>query len=234
MPRGEAALAGKEGGDEGQPMLSMSERISNLATARTAEEVVTFDMRQLNDGLRMGRITSWSQFAGSWNTVMASIRSSMVNKYRTETERADLVSLLQELEVRFQRMEILDGTLGKALAWEAKKRFIFQVNGWHEHGQLSHEQFRNDLKDLRMLGSMHRGERVIALDGGSSDEDGAGLSRKRPRGRERERGEGRGKRKCYTCGSTEHVNRDCPKKKDRKCFVCGKADHVAAKCPDKK
>ena len=36
-------------------------------------------------------------------------------------------------------MEILDGTLGKALAWEAKKRFIFQVNGWHEHGHLSHE-----------------------------------------------------------------------------------------------
>ena len=101
VPKGEAALAEKEGGDERQPGLSMSERISNLATARTAEVVVTFDMRQLNDGLRMGRITSWSQFAGSWNTVMASIRSSMVNKYRTETERADLVSLLQELEVRF-------------------------------------------------------------------------------------------------------------------------------------
>jgi hypothetical protein len=228
VPRRETAKAGMTAGM--QPGLSMSERISNLATARSAEEVVTFDMRQLNDGLRMGRITSWTQFAGSWNTVMSSIRSSMVNKYRTEAERADLVSLLQELELRFQRMGILNGTLGKTLAWEAKKRFIFQVNGWHEHGQLSHEQFRNDLKDLRMLGSMHRGGSVIDLEGGSSDEDGAGPRRKRPR---HERGQGRGKRRCYTCQSTEHVNRDCPNKKERACFTCGKTGHVAAKCPDK-
>ena len=227
--------AGGKGGLIDEPHeLSMSERTSNLATARTAEEVVTFDMRQLNDGLRMGRITSWSQFASSWNTVMGSIRSSMVNKFRSESERANLVALLQELEHRFQRMEILNGTLGKSLAWEAKKRFIFQVNGWHEHGQLSHEQFRNDLKDLRMLGSMHRKD-FLNEDGGSSDEDIAELSRKkRPRGRERERGEGRGKRRCFSCGSSDHVRSDCPKLKDRKCFVCGNSGHIASKCPDKK
>ena len=90
----------------------MSDRISNLATSRTAEEVVTFDMRQLNDGLRMGRITSWSQFASLWNTVMSSIRFAMVNTFRTESERADLVSLLQELQARFQRMVILNSSTG--------------------------------------------------------------------------------------------------------------------------
>ena len=95
----------------------MSERLSGLATARTAEEVMTFGIRQLKDGLRMGRITSWSQFRDLWDTVMSSVRFAMVHKSRTQAERNERVLLLQLLQTRMQRMEILSGASGRKLPW---------------------------------------------------------------------------------------------------------------------
>jgi hypothetical protein len=125
-----------------------------------ADEVLTFDMCQLKDGLRMGRVTSWTQFRDLWNTVMSVVRFAMVHKSRTPEERNKLVSLLKELQIRMTRMEILSSSSGDKLPWEAKKLIIFQVNEWHEHGRFSQEQFRKVLKDLQMWGSirsMHDG-----------------------------------------------------------------------------
>ena len=38
---------------------------------------------------------------------------------------------------------------------------------------------------------------------------------------------GRGPRACWTCGKTDHINRDCPNKK---CFNCGGRGHVSMNC----
>lgn len=225
---------------------SMSDRLSELATARTADEVMTFDMRQLKDGLRMGRVTSWTQFKDLWNTVMSSVRFAMVHKSRTPEERNELVSLLQELQTRMQRMEILSSSSGDKLPWEAKKLFILQVNEWHEHGRLSQEQFRKDLKDLQMLGSMHGGSSSFASVY-SSDDDVASASRKRRTRDVNRGGEGGREKRCFKCGSFKHLQRDCTRsssssekkaktatKTKRACFVCGSEDHMADRCPDKK
>ena len=43
-------------------------------------------------------------------------------------------------------------------------------------------------------------------------------------------------RKCYGCGSTDHMRRDCPNPSeyDGKCRQCGKEGHQRRDCPDTK
>lgn len=42
-------------------------------------------------------------------------------------------------------------------------------------------------------------------------------------------------RKCYSCGSKEHLKRDCPRMrgagKSRACYNCGNTDHIRKDCP---
>ena len=40
-------------------------------------------------------------------------------------------------------------------------------------------------------------------------------------------------RACFTCGSKDHVQRDCPDAPARACWTCGSKDHVKQDCPDK-
>ena len=37
--------------------------------------------------------------------------------------------------------------------------------------------------------------------------------------------------KCYGCGESGHMAKDCPKGKGKHCFVCGDTEHVAKNCP---
>lgn len=52
-------------------------------------------------------------------------------------------------------------------------------------------------------------------------------------------GGGRSPRACHTCGSTEHLARECPDRQggrgggSRSCFNCGSTDHLARECPGK-
>ena len=42
-------------------------------------------------------------------------------------------------------------------------------------------------------------------------------------------------KRCFNCGSKEHVSKECPSKdKDTKCFNCNKFGHIASKCANKK
>ncbi|KAG5531849.1 hypothetical protein RHGRI_026454 [Rhododendron griersonianum] len=39
-------------------------------------------------------------------------------------------------------------------------------------------------------------------------------------------------RQCFSCGSTNHLKRDCPSAlKSIKCYTCGEVGHMAAQCP---
>jgi len=46
---------------------------------------------------------------------------------------------------------------------------------------------------------------------------------------------------CFSCGSTAHMARECPKstrrnaqtRSTRRCFVCDKASHIARNCPNR-
>ncbi|KAF9992867.1 hypothetical protein BGZ80_008380 [Entomortierella chlamydospora] len=38
--------------------------------------------------------------------------------------------------------------------------------------------------------------------------------------------------KCYNCGNSGHISRDCTEeRKEKACYKCGEAGHISRDCP---
>ena len=48
-----------------------------------------------------------------------------------------------------------------------------------------------------------------------------------------EKSEDKKEKKCFTCGSSTHLNEDCRKRKGT-CFNCGEMGHFTRDCPKKR
>jgi hypothetical protein len=44
----------------------------------------------------------------------------------------------------------------------------------------------------------------------------------------------RGPRKCYNCGSPDHISPQCPDRGNPKCYNCDQKGHMAKECPEPK
>jgi hypothetical protein len=202
----------------------------DLAVRRSAKEIIDNDLRRLADAIRLNTISSWSSFRESWDEVMSAVRLAMTRQGLSDAERNDLVTLLQEMQQKRQRMDTLGCIEPGRMPWGAQRKFIMSVNNWNEFGGVSQSQFRQDHKDLQMLFALHRHDRAPSADDNAYGKGGVF-------GGKQKGGPG-STVKCRGCGGMGHYQRDCPKKRKgagekRKCYNCGKAGHVQKNCPKK-
>jgi hypothetical protein len=206
--------------------------MDDLAVRRSAKDIIDNDLRRLADAIRLNTISDWKSFRGSWDQVMSSVRLAMTRPGLSDAERSNLVTLLQEMQQKRQRMDTLGCIEPGRMPWSAQREFIMSVNNWNEFGGVSQSQFRQDHKDLQMLFALHRHDRDAGAEdnayakGGVFGGGSGGGS-----------GGGDGAKKCFGCGGEGHVKRDCPKRKKtqdkRRCFNCNKIGHVSSNCPKK-
>ena len=53
------------------------------------------------------------------------------------------------------------------------------------------------------------------------------------KGKKDEKSEDKKEKKCFTCGSSTHLNKDCRKRKGA-CFNCGEMGHFTRDCPKRR
>lgn len=217
--------------------------MGSLVALRTADQVVTQDLRQLADGLRLGSVGSLAVFFSAFSSLLDSMRHSMVSSVLTRGQKQELEELLAFLMEKRARLDTLSAAAPGSVSWPAAKEFIIRVFEWNENGKVSQKQYREDLKDIQMFAALHRS------DGGSAGladfqwGGGGGLETGGFGGR----GSGNDARKCYNCGKSGHISRFCPSKQNgkpkggkggrggdnRTCFLCGQAGHLVANCPQR-
>lgn len=211
--------------------------LGGLAVRRSAKSIIENDMQRLADAVRLDTLSSWKVFRNSWDQVMNTVRQAMTRVGLDESERAELVVLLQQMQQKKQRMETLACIEEGRLPWVAARKFIMNVNNWNEHGTVSQTQFRQDHKDLQMLFALHRHDKGSGV--GDKPYGAGGVFGGEPRGSAARNGGDR--RKCFNCQQTGHVAANCTKKRKtgggagdaRKCYECGQTGHIAANCPSK-
>ena len=112
----------------------MAALMHDLAVRRSAKEIIDNDLRRLADAIRLNTISSWSSFRESWDEVMSAVRLAMTRQGLSDAERNDLVTLLQEMQQKRQRMDTLGCIEPGRMPWGAQRKFIMSVNNWNEFG----------------------------------------------------------------------------------------------------
>lgn len=169
--------------------------------------MVSIDLRALADGLRLHSIGSLVAFTCALDSLLDSMRHSMVSPAMNRTQQRELVELLNFLLGKRARLGIMAAAAPGVSNWPAQKAFIIQVFEWNDTGTVSQLHFTKDLKSYQMLAAMHRNDTTAIADF-AWDEFGGGNGR----GGNGRGGNGRGgnnTRKCYNCGQAGHISRDC-------------------------
>lgn len=208
--------------------------LAGLAVRRSAEDIISTDMRRLADSVRLNTVNSWLVFRDAWDEVTNGVRMSMARPGLTANESGKLLELLRHMQDKRMRMDTLSSLPAGRLPWAATRKFIMGVNEWNEFGTQSNAQYRKDAKDLQMLFALHKHDQSSAI-----GDDGFGASGLFG-------GNGATGKVCFHCKEEGHVSRNCPKRRktkrqrqrgdktERTCFFCEKTGHVVADCPEKK